>query len=134
VSEVALACVLLVSAGLLLRSFLKVLDVDLGFEPDHAASINVEYDDSAPSFEAGAAKRGAIFQQVLTRIGALPGVQAAGIGDYLPLGPNRSWDSPEPKGRTFAPGELPEPLVYVVTPGFVRAMGIGLRGRDFTWA
>jgi len=134
ISEVALACVLLVSAGLLLRSFLKVLDVDLGFEPGHAASINVEYDDSAPSFEAGTLKRGAILQEVLARVSALPGVQAAGITDYLPLGPNRSWDSPEPKGKTFAPGELPEPLVYVVTPGFVRAMGIGLRGRDFTWA
>jgi predicted permease len=134
VSEVALACVLLVSAGLLLRSFLKVLDVDLGFEPEHAASINVEYDDSAASPEAGARKRDAIFQDILARVGALPGVQAAGIADYLPLGPNRSWDSPEPKGKTFAPGELPEPLVYVVTPGFVRALGIGLRGRDFTWA
>jgi predicted permease len=134
VSEIALACVLLVSAGLLLRSFLKVLDVDLGFEPEHAASIKVEYDDSAPSFEAGALKRGAILREVLARIGAVPGVQAAGITDYLPLGPNRSWDSPEPKGKIFAPGELPEPLVYVVTPGFVRAMGVGLRGRDFTWA
>src|SRR5215470_9564618 len=134
ISEIALACVLLVSAGLLLRSFLKVLDVDLGFEPEHAASINVEYDDSAASFEAGTAKRGAIFQEVLVRVGALPGVQAVGITDSLPLGPNRSWDSPEPKGKTFAPGELPEPLVYVVTPGLVRAMGIGLRGRDFTWA
>jgi len=134
ISEVALACVLLVSAGLLLRSFLKVLDVDLGFEPEHAATINVEYDDRAASFEAGALKRAGIFQEVLARVGALPGVEAAGIADYLPLGPNRSWDSPQPKGKTFAPGELPEPLVYVVTPGFVRAMGMGLRGRDFTWA
>jgi predicted permease len=39
-----------------------------------------------------------------------------------------------PKGQVVVPGELPEPLVYVVTPGFIRAMGIGLRGRDFTWA
>ena len=46
VSEIALACVLLVGAGLLLRSFLHVLDVDLGFEPTHAAAISVSYDDS----------------------------------------------------------------------------------------
>ncbi|HEV7432138.1 MAG TPA: FtsX-like permease family protein, partial [Steroidobacteraceae bacterium] len=52
ISEIALACVLLVSAGLLLRSFLKVLDVDLGFQPERAASIKVEYDDSAKSEEA----------------------------------------------------------------------------------
>jgi predicted permease len=39
-----------------------------------------------------------------------------------------------PKGKTIAPGELPEPLVYVITPGFIRAMGIRMHGRDFTWA
>jgi hypothetical protein len=134
VSEVALACVLLVSAGLLLRSFLKVLEVDLGFQPDQAASIKVEYDDSAPSDEARELKRGAIFRQILEHISALPGVEAAGMADYLPLGPNREWDTPVPQGKTFAPGTLPDPLVYVVTPGFVRAMGIRLRGRDFTWS
>ena len=134
ISEIALACVLLVSAGLLLRSFSKVLEVDLGFQPDHASSINVAYDESAPTVEARVLKRTAIFQEVLTRVGAIPGVQAAGISDYLPLGPNRSWDTPVPKGKVFAPGELPEPLVYVITPGFIRAMGMGLQGRDFTWS
>jgi len=134
VTEIALACVLLVSAGLLLRSFAKVLQVDLGFEPDHAASINVQYDDSAPTGEASQIKRGAIFQEILARVGAVPGVEAVGITDYLPLGPNRSWDTPVPKGKVLPPGELPEPLVYVITPGFIRAMGIGLHGRDFTWA
>jgi len=134
VSEVALACVLLVSAGLLLRSFLKVLDVDLGFQPDRAASIKVDYDDRAPSDDASVAKRSAIFQQILARVGALPGVEAAGIADYLPLGPNREWDTPVPQGKTFLPGELPDPLVYVITPGFIRAMGIRFHGRDFTWA
>ena len=134
VSEVALACVLLVSAGLLMRSFLKVLDVDLGFQPDRAASIKIDYDDSAPSGDASQAKRGAIFQQILARVSALPGVEAAGMADYLPLGPNREWDTPVPQGKTFAPGELPDPLVYVITPGFIHAMGIRLHGRDFTWA
>ena len=45
ISEVALACVLLVGAGLLLRSFMRVLDVDLGFQPSTAAAIKVDYDD-----------------------------------------------------------------------------------------
>ena len=134
VSEVALACVLLVSAGLLMRSFLKVLDVDLGFQPDRAAAIKIDYDDSASSGDASQTKRGAIFQQILARVSALPGVQAAGMADYLPLGPNREWDTPVPQGKTFAPGELPDPLVYVITPGFIRALGIRLHGRDFTWA
>jgi predicted permease len=134
VSEIALACVLLFSAGLLLRSFLKVLDVDLGFQPDRAASIKVDYDDSAPTNDASVAKRSEIFQQILARVSAVPGVEAAGIADYLPLGPNREWDMPVPKGKTFAPGQLPDPLVYVITPGFIRAIGIRLHGRDFTWA
>lgn len=52
VSEVALACMLLVGAGLLLRSFLRVLDADLGFQPEQAAAINVDFDNSAPNEEA----------------------------------------------------------------------------------
>ncbi len=133
IAEVAIACVLLVTAGLLLRSFVKVLQVDLGFQPDGAASIAVDYDDSAPSEEAGVAKRTAILQQVLFHVSAIPGVEAAGISDYLPLGPNREWDSPVPEGKSLRPNELPEPLVYVITPGFMRAMGIRVRGREFTW-
>ena len=128
-TEVALACVLLVSAGLLLRSFMKVLDIDLGFAPSHAAAINVEYDDSAPNGNASALKRSAIFQQVIARITAIPGVV-----DYLPLGANRSWGAPSPRGRNYAPGTLPSPLVYVISPGYIHAMGMRLRGRDFTWS
>ncbi len=134
ISEVALACVLLIGAGLLLRSFLKVLDIDLGFQPDHSASIKVEYDDDAPTGEASAAKRGVIFEQILERVSTLPGVEAAGMADYLPLGQNRAWGTPVPKGKVFPPGALPGPLVYVITPGFARAMGMRLYGRDFAWS
>jgi predicted permease len=134
ISEIALACVLLVGAGLLLRSFVNVLDVNLGFAPDQAAAIAVDIDDDAPTFEAQMGRHTAAVRQVIERVSALPGVEAAGITDYLPLGPNRSWGTPVPKGRVYKPGELPSgPLVYVVTPGFLRAMGIGVHGRDFTW-
>ena len=133
VSEVALACVLLVGAGLLLRSFLHVLDVDLGFQAERAAAVKVEFDDSAPTQEARIQKCTVIFQQILSRVGAIPGVQAVGISDYLPLDRNRSWGLPFPKGvqppRTLNAG----PLVYVVTPGYLRAMGTRMLGRDFTW-
>jgi predicted permease len=133
ISEVALACMLLVGAGLLLRSFLNVLDIDLGFQPEHAASIRVEYDDSAPTDDARALKRGTIFRDIITRVNALPGVEATGFVDYLPLGRNRAWGTPIPKGKTFPEGALHGPLVYVVSPGYVRAMGMRLHGRDFTW-
>ncbi len=132
VTEVALACVLLVGAGLLLRSFLKVLDVDLGFQPEHAAAVKVEYNDDARNDDARVQKR-AFFQQVLARVGAIPGVEAVGITDYLPLGQNRAWGTPLPKGMRRPDKSPPSPLVYVVTPGYLRAMGTGLRGRDFSW-
>ena len=131
VSEVALACMLLVGAGLLLRSFLKVLDIDLGFQPEHAASIRVEY--NAPTDEASGVKMGVTFHDIITRVSSLPGVEAAGFGDFLPLGRNRSWGIPTPKGKTFPEGTLHEPLVYVISPGYMRAMGMRLQGRDFAW-
>ena len=133
VTEVALACMLLVGAGLLLRSFMRVLDVDLGFQPERAAAIKVDYDDSAPTNAASEQKRSVIFQQILARVKAIPGVEAAGMSDYLPLGHNRAWGTPFPKG-TRPPDKLPAgPLVYVITPGYLRAMGTRVRGRDFTW-
>jgi predicted permease len=137
VSEVALACVLLVGAGLLLRSFMQVLEVDMGFQPERAAAIKVDYDDNVPNDKdgsLGAARRGAIFQRVIASVSAIPGVEAAGISDYLPLGQNRAWGTPFPKGVTPPKGlKVGSPLVYVVTPGYLRAMGTRLRGRDFTW-
>jgi predicted permease len=133
VSEVALACVLLVGAGLLLRSFMRVLDVDLGFQPERAAAIKVEYDDSERNWESRMQKRAVIFQQVIGRVSALPGVEAAGITDFLPLDRNRSWGIPFPKGVKRPEKMTAGPLVYVITPGYLRAMGTAIRGRDFAW-
>ncbi|HXP11843.1 MAG TPA: ABC transporter permease [Acidobacteriaceae bacterium] len=128
VSEIALACVLLVGAGLLLRSFLRILDVDLGFEPSRAASIALDYDD-----KGDAAKRSAIWQEVLRRTQAIPGVEAVGITDNLPMSRNRSWGIQE-KGKNYRPGELEDTFVYIVSPGYLKAIGMHLlRGRDISW-
>ena len=141
VTEVALACMLLVGAGLLLRSFLRVLDVDLGFQPSRAAAVTVDYEDPPDlnaNTEAGGkailARRASYFQALIQRVDALPGVQAAGITDFLPLAGNRSWGLPFPKG-VKRPDNLhvAGPLVYVVSPGYLPAMGTRLRGRDFNW-
>jgi predicted permease len=127
-SEVALACVLLIGAGLLLRSFLHVLDVDLGFEPGHAAAIKIDYHDGG-----NRARRGAILRETLERVSALPGVEAAGIADMLPLDRNRSWDLMA-KGKVYSKDINYDAFVYVVTPGYLKAMGMQLReGRDFGW-
>jgi predicted permease len=128
VSEVGLACVLLVGAGLLLRSFLHVLDVDLGFEPSHAAAISIAYDDGG-----NAAKRGAIWQQVIQRVEQIPGVESSGISDNLPMSVNRSWNI-SAKGHTYRKGELPGTFVYLVSPGYLKSIGMRLvKGRDIRW-
>jgi predicted permease len=141
VTEVALACVLLVGAGLLLRSFLKVLNIDLGFQPERTYAIKLDLPGSSidangetPQAQQAVARlRSAFFAQVIARVSQIPGVDAAGISDYLPLGQNRAWGTPWPKGIR-QPDALPAgPLVYVVTPGYLRAMGTPLRGRDFSW-
>jgi predicted permease len=129
VSEIALACVLLVGAGLLLRSFLRVLDVDLGFEPSHASAIKVDFDDGGKP-----ARRGAILQEMLRRVSAIPGIEAAGISDKLPLDRNRSWELGA-KGRSYPKDANHDAFVYIVTPGYLDAIGMHLRaGRDFNWA
>jgi predicted permease len=128
VSEVALACVLLIGAGLLLRSFLRVLDVDLGFQPSRAAAIKVDYDDGG-----NRARRGAVLREILDRVSAIPGIEAAGMSDKLPLDRNRSWGL-QAKGRDYPAGWNGDAFVYVVTPGYLQAMGMHLRkGRDLSW-
>ena len=127
ISELALACVLLVGAGLLLHSFLRVLDVDLGFEPSRRAVIKVEYP------EGDGDKRGVVLSEMLQRIVAVPGIEAAGISDNLPLDMNRSWGL-SAKGKQYQKGELPATFVYVATPGYLNVMGMRLlAGRDFGW-
>ncbi len=133
ISEVALACVLIVGAGLLLRSFLHVLDIDLGFQPSTAAAISIDYDYVPQDDKAGLEKRNANFQEILRRINAIPGVQTSGITDNLPLERNRGWGGPRLKGKTYRPGEVRGAFVYIVSPGYIPAMGMRLHGRDFTW-
>ena len=127
ISEVALACVLLAGAGLLLRSFLRVLDVDLGFQPARAATMKIDYD------AGDGARRGVVLQEMLRQISLIPGIESAGVTDMLPLGRNRSWGF-KAKGRAYAKGEDLSALVRIVTPGYLSAMGMRLQdGRDFSW-
>ena len=128
VSEIAFACVLLVGAGLLIRSFLRVLDVNLGFQPERAAAIRVDPD----SRYKNQAQVNAYFDEVLRRVEAVPGVHGAGLTDALPLGRNRSWGV-RAKGHVYAEGEYPDAYVRIVSDGYLGAMGIPLKsGRDFT--
>jgi predicted permease len=126
VSEIAFACVLLVGAGLLLRSFIRVLDVDLGFRPSGAITIRVDPDSSYDTQE----KRNAYIDEVLRRVRAIPGVESAGITDALPLGKNRTWGA-RAKGVTYERGRFPIAFPRIVSDGYFASMGIPLKaGRD----
>ena len=128
VSELAFACILLVGAGLLIRSFLRVLDVNLGFQPERAAALRVD-----PSFRISSfAQENSFVDDLLNRARSVPGILAAGITDVLPLRDDRSW-AVAAVGQVYEKGHQPEAFIRVVTDGYFAAAGIPLRlGRDFT--
>jgi len=131
VAQVALAFVLLVSAGLLLSSFRLLLRVDPGFTADNVATGRISLLDSKYPGDA-AAKTYA--DRALERVRALPGVTAAGLTTYLPF----SWDGSSSviiaEGYVPAPGEsVVSPNQLYVSPGYLEAMRVELkRGRYFT--
>jgi predicted permease len=128
VAEIAFACVLVVGAGLLVRSLMRVLEVDMGFVPERAAAIRVDPD---RRFE-NAEQRNAYYNEVLRRVKEIPGVESAGITDALPLGRNRTWGSPA-KGVTYERGRFPLAFPRIVSDNYITAMGIPLRaGRDIS--
>jgi predicted permease len=128
VSEIGLACVLLVGAGLLIRSFLRVLDVNMGFRPDRAAALRIDPNSSYKTQE----QRNAYFTDALHRVLDVPGIDAAGLSDALPLGHNRSWGIAA-KGVLYTPEDYPNGFPRIISDGYFHAMGIPLKkGRDFS--
>jgi predicted permease len=128
VSEFALACVLLVGAALLIQSFLRVLDVNLGFQPERAAALRID-----PSFPTSSlAQQNSFIDDVLHRARSVPGIAAAGISDVLPLDGDRSWQV-SGKGQVYEKSHHPEAFIRVVSDGYFEALGIRLKsGREFT--
>jgi predicted permease len=128
VLEMALACVLLVAAGLFVRSFVRLLEVDPGFQPESAATWRVDPNAQYKTQD----QQNAYFDEVLRRARSIPGVKAAGLSDVLPLGHNRSWGAGA-KGKQYKESEYPLAFVRVVSDGYLSAMGIPLKkGRDFS--
>ena len=130
VAEVALSLVLLVAAGLLIRSFVKLLEVDPGFRPDHVLTVSIPL---PASRYPEAAQQAAFFQRLLESVRELPGVRAAGAVTDLPLfgGSSTGFDL---EGRPLAaPNERPMTDFRSATPDYFRTMGIDLAaGRAFT--
>jgi putative ABC transport system permease protein len=130
VSEVALAVVLLVSAGLLIRSFQLLRQVDTGFTAQNALTMRMVL--PFPKYQKAEARR-AFYDEVLRKINEVPGIESAGMITFLPLsfhGMNFNF-SVEGQPAT-SDAKLPFALWRVVSPDYFRAMGIPLRrGRFF---
>ncbi len=128
VAEIAFACVLLVGAGLLIRSLVSVLEVNMGFEPARTSTIRVDPDSRVTTSAQGVA----YMDEVLRRVREAPGIERAAITDSLPLGRNRTWGAGA-KGVTYERGKYPLAFVRVVSEGYPAAMGIHLlAGRELS--
>lgn len=131
ISEVALSLVLLVGAGLLIKSFWQLLQTDPGYRTDRVLTTGIP----APRTKYPEPSQVATFyQEVLRHIEALPGTTAAGYVSLLPLGGNDIWNSFEIEGRPpSAPGSRTEARSQVASPNYFDTINIPvLRGRVFT--
>jgi len=119
---------LLVGAALLIQSFLRVLDVNLGFQPERAASLRID-----PSFRIQSpAQQNLYIDEVLHRVRSVPGIAAAGIADVLPLDGDRSWHV-QGKGLPNDKQHYAEAFIRVVSDGYFQALSVPLKsGREFT--
>jgi predicted permease len=128
ISEIGLACVLVVGAGLLIRSFMRVLDVNMGFNPEGTAAVRVDPNASYKTEE----QRNAYFTEVLRRVNDIQGITGAGMSDAIPLGHNRSWGVAA-KGVQYTPETFPVGFPRIISEGYFHAIGIPLKkGRDFS--
>ena len=129
VGEVALAVVLTVGAGLLLRSFVSLLAVDPGFRAENLLTLQVQVPRRLTSADARTAFYGELFQ----RLDSLPGVVASGGTTRLPLGSTNVSTRVMIEGRPMTPGEMPEVEMRRAVHNYFRAMGTPIiRGRAFT--
>ena len=127
-AEVALSIVPLVAAGLMLRTFINLLDAPIGFDPRHVVTARVSLNLQAFSTVES---RSAFYRDAIARVREIPGVDAASVGGPLPLAPvqttQRVWRSEDP---------APTPTIGMqqsVMPGYFGVMGIPLRaGRDIS--
>jgi putative ABC transport system permease protein len=129
VTEVAVALVLLVGAGLLAQSFLRLERVDPGFDPHHVLTFAL----SLPDTRYSGARQVDFFQQVVAHVGRLPGVRSASAGGPLPLSRDEIDTRFDIEGQSVPESERPRTGYTWVEPGYFRTLGIPLhRGRDFT--
>ena len=130
VADVALALLLSVVAGLMLRSFARLVAVDPGFDPEQVVTMQISL---APSKYLDDRKRSQYMERVVTEVRKVPGVRAAGSIHFLPLTDRISASCFEPAGGPPPTGaQSPVSEFLIISPGYFEAMGIPMmKGRDF---
>ncbi|MGH9936798.1 MAG: ABC transporter permease, partial [Blastocatellia bacterium] len=132
IAELAMALVLLVGAGLMIKSFIRLLDVPKGFNPDGLFTLFLR--PSYDKYPPGSPQRVAYYQEALARVQALPGVQSACLTSFLPLtGPTVRLILQKIEGRPpFEQGKEPIVEGNHISPEYFQTMGIPMRaGRPF---
>ena len=133
VAEVSLSLVLLVAAGLMMKSLYRLLSVNPGLKTDHV--LTMEMDLRTQQYSKDAAVRN-FWQQVLNGVRALPGVDSAAVGTVIPFAGEHDRGDITIEGMPLPrPGSWPHPDNHIVSPDYLRTLGITLvRGRSFTAA
>ena len=132
-AEVAIAIVLLIGGGLMIRTFLALKAIDPGWNPDGVVTLEVSV---AGTRYADPEKRPALYREVYDRLAALPGVATAGAINHIPVAGD-VWGFPySVEGRPKPlPGDAPVAVYRAVLPGYFATMRLPiLRGRDVTWS
>ena len=133
VAQVALALVLLISSGLMIRTFRSLTGVDPGFTaPAELQTFRVDIPDTQVKEPERVVR---MEEEILRKTEALPGVSSAGLSMSIPLDGNEWSDPVFVKGRTYAQGDLQLHRFRFAAPGFFKTLGTPLiAGRDFTWS
>jgi putative ABC transport system permease protein len=130
VCQLALATVLLVGAGLLIRTLWSLATVDLGYNPDNLTTMSIAL---PPGSYRDEHRQRAFFSHLLSRVRATPGVQAAGLAGVLPHSGYSSAAAIEVEHQPPPEGPDRGAAINVVSPGYRQTMGIPLlKGRDLT--
>jgi putative ABC transport system permease protein len=130
VAEVALSLVLLIGAGLMMVSFMRLQHTDPGWNPENLLTLRVNLPGAKYNTPE---KRNGFFKDLLDRVSAAPGVQASGAVSSLPLGGNWGRSLTVEGFPVLSVGQAPMINHCVITPNYFHAMGIPiLTGRDFT--
>src|SRR6266446_4195975 len=129
VTEVALSLVLLIGAGLLIKSFVRILDTDPGFRSQNLLTMQLAL--NAKKDEGGKVLN--FFNDLNGRIAGLPGVESAAFANGMPLSQTADTSCAIVGRQKAEPGKQPQTMLYITSPDYLQAMGIRLvKGRFFT--